>query len=41
MYQLAEHLHKTVAEIREMDHREWIVWFAYFKLKDEDKNGDI
>tara|TARA_R100001163_G_scaffold33183_1_gene25720 strand:+ start:576 stop:710 length:135 start_codon:yes stop_codon:yes gene_type:complete len=40
-FQLAEHLHKTVAEINEIDHREWLGWLAYFKIRDEDKHGDI
>jgi len=34
-YFLAELLHKTVAEIMEMDIREYMGWSAYFRLKEE------
>jgi hypothetical protein len=35
VFQLAEHLHKTVAEILEMPDAEFSAWFAYLKLKKE------
>lgn len=34
-FQLAEHLHKTVAEIREMDHDEYVRWNAYLLRKQQ------
>jgi hypothetical protein len=37
-YFLAEHLHKTVAEILQMDVREYQGWLAWFQMK-ADKNG--
>jgi len=37
-FALAEHLHKTVAEIREMDYREFLGWAAWFEMRRE-KNG--
>lgn len=30
-HQLADRLHKTVAEIHEMDHEEWVSWNAYIR----------
>jgi len=34
---LAEHLHKTVAEIRQIDTTEMLLWQAWFKMKGEGK----
>lgn len=36
MYQLADRLHKTVAEIEAMTVDEWSGWLAYFKLKEKE-----
>lgn len=36
MFRLAEHLHKSVAEIEAMSHDEFRDWFAYLKIKAED-----
>jgi len=35
LYQLAEHLHKTVDEIMEMSASEFVGWGEYLKLKDK------
>jgi hypothetical protein len=34
---LAEHLHKTVAEIQQMDFYEYIGWGEYLKIKNTKK----
>jgi hypothetical protein len=36
MYRLADHLHKTVAELSLLTVEEWHGWLAYFKLKEEE-----
>nr|WP_301282632.1 hypothetical protein [Rickettsia endosymbiont of Ceutorhynchus assimilis] len=33
MFILAEHLHKTIAEIEQITIDEWHYWLAYFKIK--------
>jgi hypothetical protein len=33
LYQLAEKLHKTLAEISAMPVAEWLGWLAYFELQ--------
>lgn len=35
MFQLAEALHRTVAEIGRMDSRELSEWLAYFRVKEQ------
>lgn len=32
-YFLAEHLHKTVREIQDMDHDEYVGWISYITAK--------
>jgi len=36
-YQLAEHLHLTVAQVMDMSASEYLGWQAYFKHKGKDK----
>jgi len=38
MYELANRLHKTVAEIDAITVEEFNGWIAYFKLKEKDGN---
>lgn len=35
VFQLAEHLHKTVGEIEEISEVELFEWQAYFRMKDD------
>jgi len=35
VFQLAEHLHKTVREIEEISDIELLEWQAYFRIKDD------
>lgn len=35
-YSLAEHLHKTVAEIEQMTYEEFNGWVAYFEVRNKD-----
>lgn len=34
-YQLAEHLHCTLSEVREMARSEYVGWGSYLKVKNE------
>ena len=44
MFELAEHLNKTVAEIESISEIEFFEWQAFFKLRNvrnEDRGGDL
>lgn len=41
MFELAEHLNKTVAEIESISEIEFFEWQAFFNLRNEQRGGDL